>query len=161
MNWKGWTAMNELASPPASAEKQQGNGRFQKGRSGNPAGRAAGSRNKASIMLEQLMADEGEAIVKRVIQAALTGDTAAARIILDRLCPPRRARHVSIDLPLIHTAADAANAIARVVQAVATGDLSPDEGAGVAGLIETFRKTLETQELEARIVALEKRATYQ
>ncbi len=153
--------MGELASPPANAGKKQANGRFQKGMSGNPAGRAAGSRNKASVMLEQLMADEGEAIVKRVIHGALTGDIAAARIILDRLCPPRRTRQVTIDLPLIHTAADAANAMARVVQAVATGELSPDEGACVAGLIETFRKTLETQELEARIVALEKRAAYQ
>jgi len=35
------------------------------------------------------------------------------------------------------------------------GDLTPTEGAYVMNLIETYRRTLETTELEARLAALE------
>ena len=58
-------------------------------------------------------------------------------------------------LPTISKAADAARTMGAVVAAVAAGDLTPSEGAAVAGLLETYRKTLETAELEERIAVLE------
>jgi hypothetical protein len=42
-----------------------------------------------------------------------------------------------------------------VVQAVSEGDLTPIEGAQVMGLVDSFRRVLETTELEARVAALE------
>jgi len=42
-----------------------------------------------------------------------------------------------------------------VLAAVAAGDLTPLEAAQIMGLIETYRRTLETCELEARVAALE------
>ena len=42
-----------------------------------------------------------------------------------------------------------------VLKAVAAGELTPSEGTAIAGLVDTYRRTLETQEFEARIVALE------
>jgi hypothetical protein len=44
---------------------------------------------------------------------------------------------------------------AVVLEAVAAGDLTPTEGAHLMGLVETYRRTLETSELEARVAALE------
>ena len=41
--------------------------------------------------------------------------------------------------------------MAPVEAAVPAGDLPPGEGAAVAGLVGTYRKTLEPDELEARI----------
>jgi hypothetical protein len=38
---------------------------------------------------------------------------------------------------------------------VAAGDILPGEGATLAGIVEARRKAVETQELEARISALE------
>ena len=35
------------------------------------------------------------------------------------------------------------------------GDITPDEASGVAALVEVYRKTLETSELEGRLQALE------
>lgn len=57
-------------------------------------------------------------------------------------------------LPKMKGAADAAKAAAAVLDAVASGDLTPTEGAHVMALIETYRRTLETTELEARVAAL-------
>ena len=42
-----------------------------------------------------------------------------------------------------------------MLDAVALGDLTPTEGSHIMGLIEVLRRTLETTELEARVVALE------
>ena len=55
------------------------------------------------------------------------------------------------------TAADAAKAMADVIGAVAAGELTPAQGVAVAGLVETFRRTLELSEIEARLSALEAR----
>jgi hypothetical protein len=53
------------------------------------------------------------------------------------------------------TAKDAAQAAGATLQAVSEGDLTTSEGAQVMGLIDSFRRTLEVTELEARLVALE------
>ncbi len=42
-----------------------------------------------------------------------------------------------------------------MLAAVSAGDLTPLEGASVMGLVEGYRKTLETEDLERRLTALE------
>ena len=44
-----------------------------------------------------------------------------------------------------------------VLQAVAGGELTPEEGASITTVLEARRKAIETVELEARIAALETR----
>ena len=58
-------------------------------------------------------------------------------------------------MPEMMQAADASTAMAGIVRAVADGDLTSREGATVAGLVEAFRRTLETEDLERRVLALE------
>ena len=55
------------------------------------------------------------------------------------------------------TTHDAAQAAAAVLQAVSEGDLTPTEGAQLMGLVDSYRRTLEVTELEARLAALEGR----
>lgn len=133
--------------------KQRGG--FAPGRSGNPAGRPHGAKNKTTIMVEQLMADDAGEIVRSVIDMAKRGDIGAARIILDRVAPVRKGRPVTIDLPEARAAADLLEASAALIAAMAQGELTPDEAATIAGVLEIHRKTLETLELEQRISALE------
>ena len=61
---------------------------WQPGQSGNPHGRKAGSRNKASLLAEALLDGEAEKLVRGVIDMALKGDVAAARLCLERICRP-------------------------------------------------------------------------
>ena len=86
---------------------------------------------------------------------ALGGDATALRLCLERIAPPRRDAPVTFDLPPMETARDAAKAAGAVLGAVADGDLTPTEGAHIMALVETYRRTLETTELEARLVVLE------
>ncbi|EYD75850.1 hypothetical protein Rumeso_02632 [Rubellimicrobium mesophilum DSM 19309] len=53
------------------------------------------------------------------------------------------------------TAADAVQAAGAILAAVAGGELTPAEGAHVMALVETYRRTLETTDLERRLAALE------
>ena len=45
--------------------------------------------------------------------------------------------------------------MAGVLQAMANGDITPSEASSVAGVIETYCKTLKTAEFEGRLSALE------
>jgi Family of unknown function (DUF5681) len=128
---------------------------FPKGQSGNPAGRPQGSRNKATLALEALMDGQAETITQKAIELALQGDTTALRLCLERICPPRKSRPVNITLPEVKTVDGVAEAQAAVVQAVADGELTPEEGTAITNILEARRKAIETQDHEGRIAKLE------
>ena len=122
--------------------------------SGNP-GKPKGTRHKATRAALALLDGEAETLTRQAVTQALEGDTTALRLCLERIAPPRRDAPVTFDLPRMETARDAAKAAAAVLDAVALGDLTPTEGAHIMALVETYRRTLETTELESRIAALE------
>ena len=128
---------------------------FQPGQSGNPAGRRAGSRNKATLAIEALLEGEAQAIGRKAIELAKGGDGAAIRLCLDRLCPPRRDRHVAFKLPPMKSTVDAVKASAAVVRAVARGELTPSEAAELGKLVESFTKSLTAHDHEMRLRRLE------
>ena len=121
---------------------------------GNP-GRPKGTRLRVTRAVEELMDGEAEALTRKAIDLALEGDMAALRLCIERIAPPRKDVPVKFDLPAITHAQEASDAAAAVLQAVSDGDLTPTEGATVMGLVENYRRVLETTEMEARITALE------
>jgi uncharacterized protein DUF5681 len=129
---------------------------FQKGQSGNPAGRPPGARNRATMIVEQLFDDEAADLTRTAITQALQGDAAALRICMDRIAPLRRERTIELDLPPLATASDAANALAMVAAAVARGELTPGEAAGLLKVIDGYTHALEVVTLEQRVANLEK-----
>jgi len=126
-------------------------GTFGPGNSGKPKG----TRHKATQAALALLDGEAEALTRQAVTMALGGDATALRLCLERIAPPRRDAPVTFDLPRMETARDAAKAAGAVLGAVAHGDLTPTEGAHIMALVETYRRTLETTELEARLAALE------
>jgi hypothetical protein len=133
-------------------------GRTRAGRfaTGNP-GRPKGARHRATVAALSLLDGQAEALTQRAVELALAGDTTALRLCLERLLPPRKDAPIVFTLPAMQSAADAAKAAGAVVEAVAAGDLTPTEGTVIMGLVDAFRKTLETSELETRLAALEAR----
>ena len=126
-------------------------GTFAPGNSGKPRG----TRHKATRAALALLDGEAEALTRQAVTMALGGDGAALRLCLERIAPPRKDAPVTFDLPPMQSASDAAKAAGAVLEAVSDGSLTPTEGAHIMGLVEGFRRTLETSELEARIAALE------
>ena len=128
---------------------------FEPGGPGGP-GRPAGSRNKATLVLDQIADDAGKAILEKMVEAAKSGDMRAAELVLQRIWPARKSRPIALTLPAIQSASDVVAAVGAVADAVGAGDITPDEGQAVASILEAKRKAIETVDLEARLSALEK-----
>jgi hypothetical protein len=128
---------------------------FEKGHSGNPAGRPLGARNKVTLMLEEMLQGEAEAIMRKAIAKAKVGDPGGLRLCLDRLVAPRKNRPVQFEFPKLETVADAAAASVAIVEAVAAGDLTPYEAAQLSNVLDAFTRTLQTGEIEQRLARLE------
>jgi len=65
------------------------------------------------------------------------------------------ARAIKLPLPAIETPDDVLKAVTAVVDTMARGDITPDEAAIVAGVIEVKRKAIETVDIERRLAAVE------
>ena len=128
---------------------------FKKGQSGNPDGRPKGARNKATLLIEQLLDDDAKAIGEKAIELAKAGDSTALRLCLDRIAPPRRDRHIAFDLPQLQSPADAVKAMAAIVAAVAAGELTPSEAAELSKLVESYTRIVGTADHEDRLLKLE------
>jgi hypothetical protein len=143
------------AAPPAKAKPRAGT--FQKGRSGNPAGKRPGTRHKLTVWAEELLSTDVDKVIAKVVSRAKRGDMSAARLILDRIMPVRKGRAAPFKLPPIKTTGDVVTALAAVTAAMAAGVLSPAEAVEIAAVIDLQRRAIETQDLEARLHALEGR----
>ena len=108
--------------------------------------------------VENVLADDAEAIGRKAIELAKAGEIAALRMCLDRLVPSRKDEPVVFDLPPLDTAADSVAAAARIVAAVAAGDLTPSEAMDLAKVIDVYVGALATKAFEERLAKLESAA---
>lgn len=130
--------------------------KFEKGNTYSP-GRVRGSRNKATVWLDELGAEGTEDIINVVKTEARKGDMRAAWLVLSRTWPHRRGRPLILDLPPVETPAGLIQAHAALVAALSKGEITPDEAASVGSVLETQRKAIETHDHERRIRELEKK----
>jgi hypothetical protein len=131
-------------------------GRFRPGQSGNPAGKPKGARNRHTRAAELLLDGESEAITRRCIEMAKEGDRAAMRLVMERIIAPRRERPLTFDVPRLRSLADISAAYVRIVESLGKGEILPSEASTLAGIIEAARKSIESEQLEARVQELEK-----
>lgn len=136
--------------------ERHADGHWCPGHSGNPRGRPRGARAKATLAVEAMLQGELHGLTRKAIEIALQGDTTALRLCLERLLPPAKGRHVQLELPPITNAAAAVAAVVQITQAVGSGEITTDEAASLAAVIEAGRRMVETADLERRIQALEK-----
>ena len=145
---------------PIEAQQEMGRnekGQFAKGHVHNPKGRTPGSRNKATEAALALMEGQLGQITQTLIDAALGGDLAAIRLVLERLVPPCKEKVLpQIHLPAVTDAQSLPKLTAAILGAVADGRITPGEGQSLAALANTHAKNLELAELEQRIAALER-----
>jgi hypothetical protein len=133
-----------------SARKQRGKP-FKPGQFGNPAGKPKGTKNAITLAMEALLDGESEALTRKAIDLAKSGDLQALGLCLERILPPRKDRPVNFALPTITSAKDALSALSAPLTAVSTGELTPSEAAEVGRLVDGYVKATETNELAERL----------
>jgi hypothetical protein len=124
---------------------------FQPGQSGNPAGRPRGARNRITMLVEELLAGNADALVRKLIDQAMAGNPAAMALLARSLLPQRKGATVRIDLPELEQASDAPTAISAIYAAVCAGELAPADGNSLIRMVEAFlRVKQKTGEAESR-----------
>ena len=131
-------------------------GQYKAGQSGNPKGRPQGSRNKASIAVENLFLNEAEQLSRQCIELALSGNLPALKLCIERICPVRKSTPVKLpDLPKVNSVADASDLTGFILDAVASGRLSPVDGEIISRSADRHLKALQVSDLEHRLAELE------
>lgn len=128
--------------------------KFKPGQSGNPRGRRKGVPDRRA-QARELFAQHGDELIAVPIKRALDGDSTALRLCLERVCPPIKATDAPVVLGVMPELL--AEKGERVLQQLASGELSPDAARSIMPVIAQQARIIETSELERRVAALEGR----
>jgi hypothetical protein len=135
------------------------NAPWKKGQSGNPKGCATGSRPKFYVALDAIGEAGAMEIVKATVERAKAGDPLGSGSDF----APRVAgteRQPDADQSAATERREGFGSGQRTRRRISrSGDLTPDEGAAMAALLEHHRRTIETTELVQRLKALKRQTS--
>jgi hypothetical protein len=78
-------------------------------------------------------------------------------LVLERICPVRRGRPVLLpDFPPLESVHDVPKAMATLAASVARGEITPEEAAAVATMLEKFTAAIEVVDHAERLRAVER-----
>jgi hypothetical protein len=125
-------------------------------------GRPKGSRNKATQELMALVAQGESPIayavgVMRNTHFNVTCRLQAAKLVAAYVQPrpAPAAESVELELPEVDTATGVTRAVAEVLRAVASGEVSADAGRDLVAILDVQRKSLEAADFDRRLRQLE------
>jgi len=70
-----------------------------------------------------------------LVEEALIGNMQAIKLVLDRVLPARRDRVIDVQLPKLNTIDDALRAMSIIIEAVGSGNITPNEGEALSKII--------------------------
>src|SRR5256885_6551072 len=105
-------------------------------------GKRPGTRNRATIIAEEMLDCETRPLLRGAIEDAKDGDRVMSRFCLARIIPPRRERPVRFELPPIRSAADLQIAMTAVLEAVARGEITVGEGYELGRTVDTLIRAI-------------------
>lgn len=123
---------------------------WKKGQSGNPAGRPP-----TVEKVRKLLEPRRKELVDVAVAQALAGDMSAMRIVMDRLAPPLRAVGECVAVPGLAEATTMTDKAMAIYAAVGNGQINPDSASLLLTALAAVAKVVETDQLAARIQALE------
>ena len=133
-----------------TARRPPANG-FKPGVSGNPKGRTPAHARVAKLR-ENIAAHVPE-IIAKLVDSARAGDIAAARLLLERALPPMKPIEAPVTIDM--TGATLTDKARAVIDAVAGENIGAGQAAHLLAGLGSVAKIIETDELAARVAALE------
>ena len=130
-------------------------GGFPPGVSGNPRGRPKGIVDRR-IRILRAIEPELPQLLRTIMDRALSGDMQAAGLVLSRVYPPLRPRSEPVRFAF-EPSASIADQCEQLLREMAAGVVAPDVARLVLDGLASLAAARATEELEARVSALENR----
>jgi hypothetical protein len=86
-----------------------------------------GALNKTTLATQALLDGEAEALTRKALELAKTGNPMALRLCLERGLPPRKDRPINFTIPKVERAQDLPKVLGAILEAVAQGEITPGE----------------------------------
>jgi hypothetical protein len=123
---------------------------FIKGQSGNPKGKPK-DKTPATQFRKTIVQHMPE-IITMLVEQAKAGDVAAAKVLLERVCPTLKPMATPVNIQIAGTLAQQGD---EIIRATMTGSIPPDIGAQLITALAAQAKIIEIDELTQRIEILE------
>jgi hypothetical protein len=120
-------------------------------------GRPRGSRNKKSLLAQELLDSHGEALVRKAVLQALKGDVPMLRALLAHILPRPTDQPVKTGPLPMGTAKEISQSAQALLQKVASGKIAPSQARDIFAMLEAQRKIIEVEAFDARLRAIEDR----
>ena len=149
---------DEIHGTPKSDVPRDHRGRWLTGVSGNPAGRAPGTRSRLNQMADAMVGEPAPDIMRKVIERALEGDATCLQLSMARISPAIKGSTMALPgLPPLDSIEHCDTALGAVIEAGATGKISTDQCSLLVEWLRIKQQSLEARELAERVRALESR----
>ena len=117
-------------------------------------GRPPGSRNKKTLLIEELLDENSESLLHKALDLAQQGNVPMLRLLLDRVLPRSKDAPVRIGPLPMDTPAEVVQAQAKLMRELVLGKLTPNQAEQIFSLMGRYRQLLEFQNIGQRIRAV-------
>ena len=148
---------DDFPASPETAAVRGRDGRFVEGNPGGP-GRPRRAVNEAADDLDRIAVGAARELIDVAITQARNGNMVALKLVLDRGWPVHRRRPVEVATPGLAHSTDFLPAQAALTDAVLCGDVSPDDGAVIASLLEEQYQRVSSREIDEEFERRTRRA---
>ena len=118
-------------------------------------GRPKGSRNKRTLLLQELLDEHAPALMRKCLVMALQGDGPLLRLLLGTKLPRPLDAAVKIGRLPLNTTDELSHAHRTVLNKLTSGLITPTQAQQIDALLESHRRFLETENLAKRLQSLE------
>ena len=126
---------------------------FEKGRSGNPAGRPKGTGKHQEF--RRILEARAPELLERAIEMALQGDQKMMAMCLDRVLPALRQVDTPISVPKLKSADTLLVKAHGAINSIFAGEITVQNGLNIAQACANIGRVAETSEQEAQLGELE------
>ncbi|HZZ24288.1 MAG TPA: hypothetical protein VFE60_17640 [Roseiarcus sp.] len=102
-------------------------------------------------MAEKIFSNDLKAVAETTVREAKNGQSWACKLVIERILPPARDRPTPFKLPPIASPADLPPVAVSLIEAVASGELTPGEGDALLGMLDKLRAAFESADLAQEI----------
>ena len=118
-------------------------------------GRPPGSRNKKTLIIQEILDEYSPAVIRKTLALALQGEVSLLRLLAQHKMPRPQDSPVKTGRLPMGNIKELLRSHEIVMAKRASGAITPVQAMQIDSLLETRRKLLETQELANRVSALE------